>query len=202
MSPSRTHPPWPHSGLIFAAAITAFALISASTLGLTAPLQKSRRRPCLWLSRNDDVAAVASSHAREKDDTFCIRSCGSLWLTVVLLRKENPFCSRNRSSHPLLATKPSTWISVAFFWMALLVTRRWRDLCSSINSFSQASISWSSGFLSPPGRRRFLEGRSESLSCCFFQSLTLFSPTPNFLPASLLLFCCVLHYTEFKCGIV
>ena len=38
--------PYCLSFLVFAAAITAFALISASTLGLTAPLQKSRCRPC------------------------------------------------------------------------------------------------------------------------------------------------------------
>ena len=47
--PSRTHPLWRHSGLAFAAAITAAALISASALGLTAPLQKSRRRPCVCM---------------------------------------------------------------------------------------------------------------------------------------------------------
>ena len=42
----RAQPPLPHIGRAFAATITAVALILASALGLTAPLQKSRRRPC------------------------------------------------------------------------------------------------------------------------------------------------------------
>ena len=44
--PSRTHLPRLYSGRAFAAAITAVVLICGSALGLTAPLQKSRRRPC------------------------------------------------------------------------------------------------------------------------------------------------------------
>ena len=71
--------------------------------------------------------------------------------------------------------------------MLLLLTLTWQDLWLSIQDVNSSSMSGANAFLPPPGSRRLFPWTKASLSFCFLQSLMLLFPTPNFLPASLLL---------------